>query len=255
MKLSEFLNTTGESKLIEESRKLVKNPNIFTVTSGYDAIYDYFTENGPSALQEGPLDIAKLLKSKIYSKYGESNLGPNSMKIRTAFKFIGKNSPIVKMSGWDGGIITRDVINALTPRINQYFEGVSSGEIDPFQSYDWQGLYSEIKSLIDENTPAIQQRIDLGRDDKLPSAKAIRSDGELGATLAEFVAFLFIDNFKKDFGIDIRSKTKKEYVDELKNMKVFALDYIASTEKDIDAIQSDSEAINSDVGFRGSYTQ
>lgn len=251
MKLKEVLTLISSSSLLEEAKSKKDNPNIFKVAKEYEALYEDFSIRGPVVLYGMPLDIAKLLKSKMYSKYGESNLGPNSMKIRTAFKFIGKNSPVIKMSGWDGGIIARDAISALTPKINAYFESIVSGEIDPFAVYDWQGLFMDVKNLLMKNEPFIQERIDRGTNDKLPGSKAILHNGEFGVTLADFVSYIFVNNFKAEYGLKTSEKSRHEYIEQLKAMKVFSLDYLSSLKGDLKNI--DPEATDSDSGFRGAY--
>lgn len=255
MKLNEIIETIGTNKPLEEAKKK-NNPNVFQVPAKYKSLYEYFSENKESGIEKGPIDIAKILKTKIYSKSGESNLGPNSMKLRSAFNFIGRDKSMATMTGgWDGGVMTREVIRILTPYLNQYMQTIIA-EGKPFKFFNWHGLYEEVRNLLIDSTEFIQARIDRGMDNELPSARAILDDGSQGATLAEFIAFIFVYNLQQEYYLDRRTKTKEQYLNELKQMKILVQTDIASLESELDIGAIDPEATDSPTGgARTGYTQ
>lgn len=256
MKFDKLLETIGNNSPLEEAKKS-NDPNYFEVPNKYKALYEELEENGVDILPNGPLDVYKILEEKMITPNGESNLSPNMQRVRQALGYAIADKTIPRLTGWDGGVITRPVVNKFGELAGDRWLSVKNGKSDVFQDFPWTSVLEYAKTYL-EKDPNLQQhfeeRLAAGHKDKLPTARGVLDNGSVGPTLAEFVMFLAMQRFQKNYMVDKQKITREGYLNKLKRKKLFNLEDIESTKADIDAIQSDSEAIDSDVGFRGAYT-
>jgi hypothetical protein len=250
MELDMILDMLGEGVV-----RSGKNGNRFRLTRKLSSTYEEFSVSKTEMLGRGPLDLYALASGGMISFGGESKFSPSAVRLRLALGY-GNNQAIRMMTNWDGGITTREIIDHVISVILDQIGRVLEGSVDLFDPFDWVSIYEYI--IAEYHTPKtlkkLKQRKESGLIDAQPDDRLPLSGGGMGATVAEFIAYLGVKSMQDKFMLDLDVIDKDKYYQKLSRYVVAPVYDKLSTKSDEDAIVNEPNTGDTDIsGHRGSY--
>lgn len=236
MKLYDLLDCLGESKIIilNEAINVDGDTFKFTKTSGdsrHSKSYIQYSINPTSVSPHSLIDIIKVKNNGLLGEYergGQSNVSGLSGNIKRYFKKLSNLTRGVGDLGWDGGNVSKAMINLFQDKVVEFAKGD-----DILAPFDWESLITEYEYLIHKYVKAIDGAIQ-------PTSTSVLPDGKTGVPMARYVAFLIVkDVLEQDFKLNRKLDTP-EAVENYKN-RVDKLGFLSD--------------VDDTGGFRGAYEE